>query len=127
MESYITMLMINFIKVLKKFTVFAGRSGRREFWMFVLCNIIVGIALSILGNIPLIGKLFYVVSILYSLAVLIPGIAVGIRRLHDTNRTGLLMLLVLIPGLGAIIVLVLCAMEGTSGENQYGPDPKNEA
>ena len=126
MESFINTLMINFIKVLKKITVFTGRSDRREFWLFMLCNFIVGIILSILGNIPFIGKLFFVVSILYSLAVLVPSIAVGIRRLHDTNRTGLLMLLLLIPGIGAIVVLALCAMEGTPGENQFGPDPKNE-
>jgi len=127
MESFINSLLIDYFKVLKKFSVFSGRSNRREFWLFVLCNLIIGIILSILTNIPLLGKLFYLVSILYSLAILVPSLAAGSRRLHDTGRSGFFQLLILIPGIGAVIVLVLCAFEGTPGENQYGPDPRHEA
>ena len=124
MESFISTLLINYFNVLKKYFVFDGRAGRGEFWLFMLCNFIIGIVLSILGNIPVLGVVFKIISGLYSLAVLVPSLAVGIRRLHDTNKTGLLMLLNLIPGIGSIIVLVLCIPEGTPGENQYGPDPK---
>ena len=125
MESFISTLLINYFKVIKKYFVFDGRADRREFWLFMLCNLIIGIILSILGNIPVLGVVFAIISGLYSLAVLVPSLAVGVRRLHDTNKTGLLMLLNLIPGIGSIIVLVLCIPEGTLGENQYGPDPKN--
>lgn len=117
-------LIQNYIEVIKKYIVFDGRARRREFWLFVLCNLIIGIAFNILCLIPVIKWLFYVISVLYSLAILLPGIAVGVRRLHDTNRSGLLLLLCLIPLVGSIIVIVFCAQEGTPGENQYGPNPK---
>ena len=120
-------LKTNYLEVLKKFKVFTGRARRREFWMFALCNFAIGAVLGILGRIPAIGIVFSIVSLLFSLAILIPSIAVGIRRLHDTNRSGWLMLLCLIPFVGAIILLVFCIQEGTSGENQYGPDPKAAA
>jgi uncharacterized membrane protein YhaH (DUF805 family) len=125
MESFVNTMLVSYFGVLKKFSVFTGRAGRREFWMFVLANLAVGVVLIIFGRIPFLGIIFTIVAVLYSLAVLVPGIAVGIRRLHDTNRSGFFLLLALIPAVGAIVVLVLCAMEGTPGENQYGPDPKN--
>ena len=117
-------LLANYLEVLKKFRVFDGRSRRREFWMFALCNFIIFAGLGILGRFPGIGVLFTGISILYSLAILVPGIAVGIRRLHDTNRTGFFMLLCLIPLVGVIVLLLFCAQEGNAGENQYGADPK---
>jgi len=112
--------------ITKKYAEFNGRARRKEFWYFFLCNLAIGIALGILSLIPFIGRLFAVVSWLFSLALLIPNLAVGFRRLHDTNRSGLWILLVLIPLVGAIILLVWAAMEGTAGENQYGPDPKGD-
>ena len=117
-------LLTNYLGVIKKYAEFSGRARRREFWLFFLCNFIVGIVFSILGRIPGIGIVFTIVSGLYSLAVLVPGIAVGARRLHDTNRTGLLLLLGLIPLVGAIILIVFTVQEGTPGENQYGRNPK---
>jgi len=117
-------LIQNYIGVIKKYVVFDGRARRREFWMFFLANFIVGAVLGILGRIPGIGILFTVVSYIYSLAILLPSIAVGARRLHDTNRSALLLLLGLIPLVGAIILIVFCVQEGTPGENQYGPNPK---
>ena len=113
-----------YIGVLKKYAVFTGRARRKEFWMFVLFNFIIALALMILSQIPGIGKIFYFLYILYGLAVLVPGIAVSIRRLHDTDRSGILLLLALIPLVGAIIVLVFAAQEGTPGDNHYGPNPK---
>jgi uncharacterized membrane protein YhaH (DUF805 family) len=113
-----------YIGVLKKYAVFTGRARRKEFWMFVLFNFIIGIAFGILQFIPVIGKIFMVLSYVYSLAVLVPSIAVGVRRLHDTNRTGILLLLGLIPLVGVIILIVFTAQEGTPGDNQYAPNPK---
>lgn len=124
MESYVIMLMESFLKVVKKFSVFTGRSGRREFWMFMLCNLIIGVVLGILSSIPFLGGIFKLVTGLFSLAVLIPAIAVSIRRLHDTNRSGYFVLLGLVPFIGAVVLLALCAMEGTPDENKYGPNPK---
>ncbi|MGW1340784.1 DUF805 domain-containing protein [Kribbella sp. NPDC002412] len=116
-----------YIEVLKKYAVFDGRARRKEYWMFVLFNVIVSIILSIIDNI--IGTTYGsansgVISSIYSLAVLLPSIGVGIRRMHDTNRSGWWILINLIPCVGFIWFIVLAAQEGTVGDNQYGPDPK---
>ena len=113
-----------YIGVLKKYAVFSGRARRKEFWMFVLFNLILTVIVSILSLIPVLGKIIYVLYVIYNLAIIIPGLAVGARRLHDTNKSGLLLLLMLVPFVGAIILIVFCAMEGDKGNNQYGPDPK---
>jgi uncharacterized membrane protein YhaH (DUF805 family) len=68
-----------------------------------------------------------VLSSIYGLAVLIPGIAVTFRRLHDTDRSGWWWLIVFIPLLGVIVLLVFMVIDGTSGQNQFGPDPKGLA
>jgi len=121
MESFLIVVAENYLAVLKKYAVFTGRADRKEFWMFTLANFVIGIVLSILVKIPILGILVWIVYFLFGLAILVPSIAVGVRRLHDTDKTGWLMLLFLVPALGAIAVLVLCAMEGTPGANQYGP------
>jgi uncharacterized membrane protein YhaH (DUF805 family) len=127
MESFLIVLLNNYFAVLKKYMVFTGRSSRKEFWFFVLVNVVVGIVFNILTKIPILKILFWIAYFLFGLAILIPSITVGIRRLHDTNRTGWLMLLCLVPFVGAIAVLVLCALEGTPGENQYGSVPSENA
>jgi uncharacterized membrane protein YhaH (DUF805 family) len=115
-----------YLEVLKKYVVFSGRARRKEFWMFVLINVAISIVLSILDAI--IGTRtdsgISILSSIYSLAVLLPSLAVSVRRLHDTNRTGWWILIGLIPIVGFIILIVFYAMEGTAGDNQYGPDPK---
>ena len=123
MESFLIVLLDNYFAVLKKYAVFTGRADRKELWFFALVNFIVGIIFSILTKIPILKIIFWIAYFLFSLAILIPSIMVGIRRLHDTNKTGWLMLLCLIPIVGWIAILVLCAMEGTPGENQYGSAP----
>ncbi|GHV84736.1 membrane protein [Spirochaetia bacterium] len=116
---------VNWYKaVLQKYAEFSGRARRKEFWMFFLGNVIIGVVLCILGIIPFIGIIFAIVSGIFGLAVLVPTIAVGARRLHDTNRSGLLLLLWLIPLVGFIIVLIFLAQEGIPGDNQYGSNPK---
>jgi uncharacterized membrane protein YhaH (DUF805 family) len=117
-----------YIDVIKKYAVFSGRSRRKEFWMFVLFNAIIGIILSIIDR--AIGTTYGgsanqgVLNSIYSLAVLIPSIAVGVRRMHDTNRSGWWLLINLVPCVGWIIYIVFAAQEGTAGDNQHGPDPK---
>ena len=103
--------------VLERFAKFDGRAGRAEFWYFVLANVIVYFALLIL---TLISGIFLVLYVLYGLAMIVPSIAVAIRRLHDTNNTGWLLLAGLIPLIGFIILLVFYIQEGTAGPNQYG-------
>jgi len=108
----------------KQFAEFNGRARRKEFWYFFLCNLAVAFALGILTRFPVIGGLFGVVSGLFGLVTIIPNIAMGFRRLHDTDRSGLWILLALIPLVGAIILIIWAAQDGTPGKNQYGPDPK---
>jgi len=109
---------------INKFADFNGRARRKEFWYFFLTNVVINTALAILSRFPIIGWLFGIVAWAFSLAIIIPNLAIGVRRLHDTNRSGLWLLLVLIPLVGGIILIVWAAMEGTHGSNQYGPDPK---
>ena len=115
-----------YLKVLKNYVGFSGRARRKEYWMFVLFNMIVSLVFSILGSIKGIGGLFTVLSGLYSLGVFLPSIAVGIRRLHDIGKSGWWLLISLVPIIGGIWLIVLLATEGTSGENSYGSDPKEE-
>jgi len=96
--------------VLERYAKFDGRAGRAEFWWFALANFLVLLALGILMSIT---SLFLILYIGYGLAVIVPSIAVAIRRLHDSNKTGWFLLLGLIPLVGAIILLVFYIMEGT--------------
>ncbi|MBB1645380.1 DUF805 domain-containing protein [Sphingobacterium sp. UME9] len=112
----------NFLKVVRdNYANFEGRARRKEYWMFFLANLIISAVFGILGQI---ASLFTYVSGLVSLALLIPGIAVTVRRLHDTNKSGWFILVALIPFIGWIYLLYLLVLEGDKGPNQYGPDPK---
>lgn len=101
---------------------FQGRARRKEFWMFTLINILISIGLVIIGEIIGVSTAF---SSLYSLVILLPSIAVAVRRLHDTGRSGWWYLIVLVPFAGSIILLVFMCLEGERGDNKYGPDPKS--
>src|SRR3954453_11932685 len=125
-----------YLKVLKQYADFNGRARRTEFLMFVLfgaiASAILGLVDSLIGTARFIasGGYFYspgVLGLIYGLAVLVPTIAVGVRRLHDTDRSGWWWLLWLIPIVGQIILIVFWALDGTPGPNRYGPDPKQEA
>lgn len=120
------MNLVNYWKVvvLERYAKFDGRARRAEFWWFALANFIIGVVLSILGNA---SGLFSVIYWLYSLAVLIPGIAVGVRRLHDIDKSGWFLLLAFIPIIGAIILIIWAATDGTRGPNKYGPSEKYPA
>ena len=112
-----------YLEVLKKYAVFSGRARRKEYWMFFLFNVIIAIVLGIIEGILGIPG---ILGTLYMLAVLIPGIAVSVRRLHDTDRTGWWILIGFVPVIGAIVLLIFMVMDSTAGENQYGPNPKGE-
>ena len=102
---------------------FDGRARRKEFWMFVLFNILISLGITLIVGLVS-DSLASLLSGLYSLAVLVPGIAVGVRRLHDTGKTGWLILLGLIPLIN-LVLLYFFAIEGDPGPNEYGPDPKD--
>ncbi len=135
---------------LKKYAEFEGRSRRKEYWMYVLLligiGIVIGIVEGILGLRGMVGP-YGPLSALFMLATLVPSLAVGVRRLHDTNRSGwwlligygpfLLSLILTLAGIlqfamilsilalvGFVVLLVFMVMEGNRGPNQYGPDPK---
>lgn len=120
-----------YFSVLKKYAVFEGRAQRAEYWYFYLFNLIIYIILSVFGgmigifNITLTGgNEINILAILYSLAVLLPGLAVSVRRLHDIGKSGWMILLNLIPLIGAIWILILMIRDSVPGDNEYGPNPK---
>jgi len=102
-----------FFDVLKNYAVFSGRARRAEYWYFTLFSTIISIILGVVdmsANITFLGTI-------YSLGILIPSIAVGVRRMHDVDKSGWF---ILIP----IYNLILACTAGTDGPNEYGPDPK---
>lgn len=105
-----------YLTVIKNYATFSGRARRKEYWMFTLISTIISVILNIVDssmNSQLIGGI-------YSLAVLLPSIAVGVRRMHDVGKSGWF---ILIP----IYNLILACTDGDKGENEYGPDPKNQS
>lgn len=116
-----------YLDVLKKYAVFSGRARRKEYWYFYLFNTIIEVALMLvdymIGWYSIEGGIG-VLSAIYALGIMIPGIAVSIRRLHDTGRSSWWLLIGLIPFIGAIVLLVFMVQDSKSGENEYGPNPK---
>jgi uncharacterized membrane protein YhaH (DUF805 family) len=112
-----------YLDVLKKYAVFTGRARRKEYWYFFLITLIISIILSLLDGSFGDGGMG-ILTTLYSLAVLIPGIAVSVRRLHDIGRSAWWLLIGLVPFLGGIVLLVFMVLDSTPGENQFGPNPK---
>lgn len=109
---------------LRKYADFNGRARRAEFWWYTLAVFIVSAIVSAVENVAFGGTGF--LSWGLSLALLIPGLAVGARRLHDTDRSALWLLIGLIPAIGIIVLIVFFIMEGTPGPNKFGPSPKGE-
>src|SRR5690606_11242221 len=115
-----------YLGVLKKYAEFGGRARRKEYWMFVLFNIIIAFVLGLIdgmlglttdGGMGILGGL-------YTLAVLLPAIAVGVRRLHDTGRSGWWLLIGFVPVIGFIVLIVFFVLASQPGSNEYGPNPK---
>jgi uncharacterized membrane protein YhaH (DUF805 family) len=110
--------------VLRKYAVFEGRAARTEYWMFVLFNFIIGFVLGFLESFLNISP---ALSWLYMIAVFVPSVAVGVRRLHDTDKSGWWLLLALIPILGALVLLYFMVQDSTDGANRFGANPKGVA
>ena len=119
-----------FLIVLKKYADFSGRAQRAEYWYFVLFYILFFIALAIIDG--LIGSYNHAIDIgllggIFMLAMFVPSLAVTVRRLHDTSRSGWWILISLIPLVGGIILLVFTCLDSAPGGNAYGPNPKAAA
>ena len=119
-----------YLEALKKYAVFEGRSRRKEYWFFGLFNAIFSVVLVIAdvlfgtsGGLSSPGLL----SGLYTLGVFLPALAVLVRRLHDTNRSGWWILISFLPLIGILVLLFFSVQEGQPGENQYGISPKAHA
>lgn len=110
-----------YLKVLKQYADFKGRARRSEYWYFALVNAIISFVLGIVDS--AIGSETGFIGGIYSLFVLVPSLAVAVRRLHDTNRSGWWMLIAL-TGIGIFVLLYWYILEGDQGRNEYGADPK---
>ncbi|WP_417379166.1 DUF805 domain-containing protein [Gimesia sp.] len=126
-----------YLKVLKNFATLDGRARRLEYWMFTLFDVIFTVLSFVVGAV--LGRLLNLdealngvglglgLCLLYLLIVLMPKLSVTVRRLHDTDRSALWLLVFLIPGIGPLVMFIMMILEGTKGPNQYGPDPKATA
>ena len=112
---------------LKKYAVWKGRATRSEYWYFVLFTTLITVGLSMMDL--AIGTYDTetgqgLISALFSLFILLPSLAVGVRRLHDTGRSGWWLWILLLPIIGIIVILVFYCLDSEAGSNQYGPNPK---
>lgn len=117
-----------YLKVVRdNYANFKGRARRKEYWMFFLVNFIISFIISsIFAVVAITSKLPTLASVgyLYSLAILLPSLAVAVRRLHDVGKSGWWILIGIIPIIGTIWIIVLLATDSTPGENKWGPNPK---
>jgi len=115
----------SYLEALRHYATFTGRTGRREYWMFVLASLLILIVLSGVDSLiavtepPWLGA----VTLLYVLAMCVPVASATVRRLHDTGRTGWWLLVVLVPVVGSIILVAFSVLVGQPGENRYGRAP----
>lgn len=111
----------------KKYACFSGRARRQEYWLFLLFNIIAAFVVGFIGGI-LAGATgvvaFAFLGMIYNLAVLIPGFAVFVRRMHDIGKSGWWWLIAFIPLIGVLVLFIFCCLDSQPGDNQYGPNPK---
>lgn len=124
-----------YLMVVRNYAGFTGRARRSEYWYFALFNLIFTIAASFIDR--MLGTTFDfgmgiampygIVYLAYVLTMMVPGLAVLVRRLHDIGKSGWMFLVVLIPIAGAIWLLVLLLTDSAPGENKYGPNPKEQA
>ncbi|MBR1474233.1 MAG: DUF805 domain-containing protein [Muribaculaceae bacterium] len=107
----------------EKYCDFNGRARRSEYWWFCLCNFVLSYVVNLIGGLisPTVGM---VLTCIVTLGLLLPGLGVCVRRLHDIGKSGWLVLLALIPLVGAIILIVWYCKDSDRGSNAYGPSPK---
>ena len=119
-----------YLKVLRQFTDFEGRARRKEYWMYTLVNaIFLLIAITLDNVLGLANEDYFIgpIYMVYALAVILPGLAVSVRRLHDVGKSGWMILISFIPIIGGIWLLILFVTDGQVGENEYGLNPKEES
>ena len=119
-----------YLHVLKNYATFSGRARRKEYWMFFLFNVLISLGLGVLDVVAGTYSVEYETgffSALYSLLVLIPSIAVSVRRLHDTNRSGWWIVISLIPIIGVLVLFVFTCLDSQPGTNRFGVNPKEAA
>ena len=114
---------IGLFEIIKKYAKFEGRANRTQYWYFVLTEILAFFILVDLCVIPFVNIIAGLALLVLWLGLIVPGIAVAVRRLHDTNRSGWWLLLCFVPFVGAIVLLVWMCSEGTKGANKYGDEP----
>ena len=123
-----------YFKPWKKFASFEGRASRKEYWVFVIINIIILLFTPAIGKGIIPREFFYLFNeqdpglllFIFYLISLFPSIGVGIRRLHDINKSGWWLLLSLVPILGWIALFVMTVLPGTYEQNDFGVDPKHD-
>ncbi len=117
-----------YIQAFKKFSDFSGRARRKEYWSFFLVNVLVTIVIILidlaLGTYSIGEERLGLLGTIYSIILIVPSIAITVRRLHDTSRSGWWILIALIPVLGALVLLYFTLLDSTPGSNEYGPNPK---
>jgi uncharacterized membrane protein YhaH (DUF805 family) len=116
-----------YLGVMKKYALFSGRARRKEYWMFCLFNILFVIAAMVLDNVlgtAIHGVGYGAIYGLYFLVTLLPSLAVAVRRLHDTGKSGWFLFIGLIPIIGSIWLLVVLCSDGETSGNKYGMSPK---
>lgn len=113
---------------LRRYADFSGRSRRKEYWMFtlgvVIATLVLAIVEGVLGLSGMVAGVYGPISTLFFLGLIVPSIAVQVRRMHDLDKSGWWVLIALIPFIGSIVLLVFMCLEGTRGENRFGSDPK---
>ena len=106
----------------RNYVGFSGRAARSEFWYWILFTVLVSIVTSII-DFGVLSSDVMPLSSIWSLVTFLPSLAMGVRRLHDTDRSGWWWLISLIPLIGIIVLIVFWCSEGTRGPNRFGPDP----
>ena len=114
---------IALFEIIKKYAKFEGRANRPQYWYFVLTQFLAFFILELLCVIPFVNIIAFLALLVLGLGLIVPGIAVAVRRLHDTNRSGWWLLLCFVPFVGSIVILVFMCLEGTKGANKYGDEP----
>ena len=113
-----------YLHVWNNYVNFEGRARREEYWMFTLFHVIFIFLLVFIPSVFIDSSLAMIPLLLYMLATFLPSLAVSIRRLHDTGKSGWFYLISFIPYLGGLILLIFMVENGNKGNNKYGPDPK---
>jgi uncharacterized membrane protein YhaH (DUF805 family) len=118
-----------YLQALKNYATFSGRARRKEYWYFTLFNVIIAFILGFIDG--MVGSFspeagMGLLGGIYTLAILIPGLAVSVRRLHDTERSGWWLLIALVPLIGAIVLLVFMVQDSKTGSNKFGENPKEQ-